>query len=150
MLSNKIDKLIIWLNLLQSRGTDNFTKHSISYYNKPSNELVSEAKKLLQLKEEKKQLPDLILIDGGRGHLNSALESLKKLGLQDKVDLISVAKGPDRKKNEIYKEELDESLTFDENSDMMLYIRKIRDSVHNYVINYNRKKRNMKLRDSMK
>lgn len=55
LLSKKIDKLIIWLNLLDSRGSEKFTKHSIDHYNKPSTQLVSEAKKLLELKDEKQQ-----------------------------------------------------------------------------------------------
>lgn len=101
-----------------------------------------------KLKKEKLELPDLILIDGGRGHLNIAKEVLKELKLN--IDLISIAKGKKRDKNEIYLINLDEPLIFDNNSSMMLFIRKIRDSVHNYVISYNRAKRNIALKKEFK
>ncbi|MCA9459652.1 MAG: excinuclease ABC subunit UvrC [Nanoarchaeota archaeon] len=84
--------------------------------------------------------PDLIIIDGGKGQLNAALKSLKKLKL--KIPIISLAK----KEEEIFIPDREESLKFDKNSKMMLYIRKIRDSVHNYVLGYNRKKREMHMK----
>lgn len=101
-----------------------------------------------RLKEENKTIPDLIIIDGGRGHLNAALKSLNKLNLN--LNIISIGKGVSRDKNEIYLPNLEESLTFNNDSKMMLTLRKIRDSVHNFVINYNRKKRDMKFKSEMK
>ncbi|MCA9495697.1 MAG: excinuclease ABC subunit UvrC [Nanoarchaeota archaeon] len=88
--------------------------------------------------------PDLIIIDGGKGQLNAALKSLNKLNL--KIPIISLAK----KEEEIFIPNREESLKFDKNSKMMLYIRKIRDSAHNYVVSYNRKKRDMKLKKEFK
>ena len=49
---SKIKKLIIWINLLDSVGSSNFSQNSITYYSKPSPKLVKMAKKLLRLKEE--------------------------------------------------------------------------------------------------
>ena len=49
---SKIRKLIIWINLLDSVGRENFSQNSILYYSRPSPKLVKEAKKLLRLKEE--------------------------------------------------------------------------------------------------
>lgn len=85
--------------------------------------------------------PDLIIVDGGKGQLASAMESLNRLNL--KIPIISLAK----KEEEIFMPEREDSLRFDKNSRMMLFIRRVRDSVHNYVITYNRKKRSMRLKD---
>ncbi|NCC71169.1 excinuclease ABC subunit C, partial [bacterium] len=99
-----------------------------------------------RLKEENDIMPDLIIIDGGKGQLKAATDALKYLSLRN-IDIISIAKGKDRKKNEIYKENIENPFIFDNNSDMILYLRKIRDSVHNFVIAYNRKKRDMKMKE---
>lgn len=97
---------------------------------------------------EKVDYPDLIIIDGGKGQLHSALESLEKLGLE--IPMISIAKGSKRDKNEIYLIDKDEPLVFDDNSKMMLFLRLVRDSVHNYVLSYNKQKRQMRLNEEMK
>ena len=97
-----------------------------------------------RLKNERSEYPDLIIIDGGLGHLNMALRSLKALGL--KIPIIALAK----ENEEIYQPGNDTSLKFDKNSRMMLLLREIRDSVHDFVLGYNRKRREMKLRDEFK
>ena len=87
------------------------------------------------------ELPNLIVCDGGVGQLNSTIEVLKLLKLYEKVDVISLAK----KDEIIYKYE-DENLKefkIDKNSKLMIYIRNIRDSVHNFVKSYNIKKRKL-------
>ena len=95
-----------------------------------------------KLKQENLEFPNLIIIDGGKGHLNTALNALNKLNLE--IPIISIAKGKNRDKNEIYLAQKDEPLIFDNNSQMLLNLRKIRDSVHNFVISYNRSKRKIK------
>ncbi len=91
-----------------------------------------------RIKEEKKNMPDLIIIDGGKGQLNSAKSALKELNLR--CDIISIAK----KNEEIYTLYSLNPLIFDKNSKMLLLIRHIRNCVHNYVISYNRSKRKIK------
>jgi len=100
-----------------------------------------------RLKDEKKELPNLIIIDGGKGQLKFAVKSLRELNL--KIPILSIAKGSKRDKNEIFLIGNEEPLIFDDNSQMMLFLRKVRDSVHNLVINYNRKKRDMKFDESL-
>ena len=97
--------------------------------------------KLLINKEE---LPDLIIIDGGELQLNSAVSSLNSTGIR--IPIIGLAK----KNEEIYTYGVKEPLRFDKNSRMMLLIRNIRDSVHNYVLAYNKKRRQMQVRDELK
>ncbi len=98
-----------------------------------------------RLKEERNthndtSFPELIIIDGGPGQLSSALDALKTLSLH--IPIISLAK----KEEEIYLPNEESPRNFDNNSKMMLLIRKIRDATHNYVISYNKKKRQMKFR----
>jgi len=93
-----------------------------------------------RIKNEKGQYPDLIIVDGGLGQLSASLKSLKALGL--KIPIIGLAK----ENEEIYTPNDSEPLTFDNNGKMMLLLREIRDSVHRFVLNYNRKRRDMKLR----
>ncbi len=97
-----------------------------------------------RLSEEHKQLPNLIVIDGGPGQLNAALQALSSLGLH--IPIIGLAK----KEEEIYLPGESTPLSYDKNSEMMLMLRKIRDSVHRFVLAYNRKKREMKMREDAK
>lgn len=141
-----------WVN--QKPDTNNYRKFEIkSFKNKNDDyaamrEVVYRRYRGIKEKSEKVDFPDLILIDGGKGQLHSALESLNKLNLT--IPIISIAKGSNRDKNEIYLIDKDEPLIFDNDSKMMLYLRQIRDSVHNYVISYNRQKRNMKFKGEIK
>ena len=84
--------------------------------------------------------PDLIIVDGGKGQLGVAREALKELGLQ--IPIIGLAK----KEEEIFFPTESEPRVFRKNSSMMLLIRQIRDSVHRFVITYNRKKREMRFK----
>lgn len=93
-----------------------------------------------RLQKEGAQMPDLVIIDGGRGQLNAALDALK--GLELKIPVIALAK----REEEIYIPGLSEPKKFDKNSRSMLFVRSVRDSVHKFVLGYNRKRREMRLR----
>ena len=94
-----------------------------------------------RLVEENSKLPDLIVIDGGKGQLDSALESLNRIGVQ--IPIIALAK----REEEIYTPHESVPLKFGQTTPMMLLVRRIRDSVHDFVLSYNRKKRDMRLRE---
>lgn len=94
-----------------------------------------------RLKEENTQMPDLIIIDGGHGQLGVALQALEELGLQ--IPIISLAK----REEEICLPNTNTMLNFGKNTPVMLLLRKIRDATHNYVITYNRKKREMQFKE---
>lgn len=94
-----------------------------------------------RLLDEHAKMPDLILIDGGPEQLKSALDSLNSLGL--KIPAIGLAK----KFEEIYLPDEDKPRRFDNNGKMMLLVRRIRDATHNFAITYNRKRRQMKMRE---
>jgi excinuclease ABC subunit C len=99
----------------------------------------------IRQKKENIPYPDLIIIDGGKGHLNIAKLVLEDLGILGKVDLISIAKGEKRDKNEIYLLDKEDPIILDLNSKEEIFLRKIRDKTHNFVINYNRYRRKLDL-----
>ncbi|CAM3208256.1 excinuclease ABC subunit UvrC [Streptobacillus felis] len=89
------------------------------------------------------ELPDLILIDGGKGQLGVAVDVLKELGKINYVDIISIAK----KEELIFKAGEDIPYIFDLNDEALKILIRTRDEVHRFGITYHRKlrsKRNIK------
>lgn len=95
-------------------------------------------RRYFRLLKEKKPMPDLIILDGGLGQLGAGLAALRELGL--KIPIVSLAK----KEEEIYTPNRKEPYKLDKESEVMLLIRSIRDSVHRFAIGYNRQKRKIK------
>lgn len=90
-----------------------------------------------RLLEEKKDLPQLIVIDGGKGQLNSALKSLDKLKLRGKIAIIGIAK----KLEEIYFPDDPVPLYIDKNSESLKLIQNLRNEAHRFGIAFHRLKR---------
>ena len=90
-----------------------------------------------RLLEENKPLPNLIIIDGGKGQLSSAIKSLEKLDIYGKIPIISIAK----RLEEIYTPNDDLPLLLKKNSETLKFIQRIRDEVHRFGITFHRKKR---------
>lgn len=87
--------------------------------------------------DEEKALPQLIVIDGGKGQLSSAMASLTKLGLNGRIDVIGIAK----KLEEIYKPGDPIPLYIDKKSETLRIIQQIRDEAHRFGITHHRKRR---------
>lgn len=87
--------------------------------------------------EEKQPLPQLIIIDGGKGQLSAAAESLEALGIAKAVTVVGLAKNVE----EIFFTGDRDSLKLPYNSKALLLIRYIRDEVHRFGISFHRKKR---------
>ena len=90
-----------------------------------------------RLLDENQPLPDLIVIDGGKGQLSAALKSLKKLSIHNKVDIISIAK----RFEEIYKPDDPYPLYISRNSYTLKLIQQIRDEAHRFGIEHHRNRR---------
>ncbi len=90
-----------------------------------------------RLLEENKALPQLIIIDGGKGQLSAALESIQILGLTGKTTLVGLAK----KQEELFFAGDTNSLQLLWNGDSLKLIRRIRDEVHRFGISFHRNKR---------
>ena len=95
------------------------------------------------LKEDRK-LPDLILIDGGKGQLSAAYEILKKLGLKDQP-VIGLAK----KEEEIFKPEKSEPIIISHSSPSLQLLQRVRDEAHRFAVSYHRKLRSRRLTHSL-
>jgi excinuclease ABC subunit C len=82
-------------------------------------------------------LPDLIIIDGGRGHLAAAKDALSAAGAEQ-VPLAGVAKGPDRKSDALYLPGRTNPKSIREGKPAYLLLRRIRDEAHRFAITYHR------------
>jgi excinuclease ABC subunit C len=87
--------------------------------------------------EEQGDIPDLIIIDGGKGQLSAAVKSLKEIGLYGKVSVIGIAK----KLEEIYVPEDPIPLYINKNSSTLRLIQRIRNEAHRFGITFHRLKR---------
>jgi excinuclease ABC subunit C len=90
-----------------------------------------------RLLEEKKSIPQLIIVDGGKGQLSSAIKSLEKLGLFGKVTVIGIAK----KLEEIYYPNDSLPMYLDKKSETLRIIQQMRDEAHRFGITHHRKRR---------
>jgi len=87
--------------------------------------------------EESKPLPQLIVVDGGKGQLSAALKSLEKLGLRGMITIIGIAK----KLEEIYYPDDPLPLYIDKKSETLKILQRLRDEAHRFGITHHRKKR---------
>ena len=93
-----------------------------------------------RLLKEEKPLPQLIVIDGGKGQLNAAMKSIEKLGLRGKITLVGIAK----RLEEIYFPKDSIPLYLDKKSETLRLIQNLRDEAHRFGISHHRKKRDIK------
>lgn len=90
-----------------------------------------------RLMDENKSLPQLIVIDGGKGQLNAALKSLEKLDIKNNVSIIGIAK----RLEEIFYPNDPIPLYLDKNSESLKLIQHIRNEAHRFGIKFHRNKR---------
>jgi excinuclease ABC subunit C len=84
--------------------------------------------------EEEKSLPQLIVIDGGKGQLSSAVQALKNLGVYGQVPIIGIAK----RLEEIYFPADPYPLHIDKKSESLRLLQRIRDEAHRFAITFHR------------
>ncbi len=97
-----------------------------------------------RLISEKKSLPQLIIIDGGKGQLNAAIKSLKKLSVENQMAIIGIAK----KLEEIYFPGDQYPLYIDKRSESLKLIQRLRNEAHRFGITFHRDKRSKAMIDS--
>ncbi|RYY82941.1 MAG: excinuclease ABC subunit C, partial [Chitinophagaceae bacterium] len=90
-----------------------------------------------RLVNEGEDLPQLVIIDGGKGQLGAAQEAIEELGLQGRMTLVGLAKNEE----ELFFVGDKDSLKLPYNSESLLLIRRIRDEVHNHGVSSHRNKR---------
>ncbi|WP_159470710.1 excinuclease ABC subunit UvrC [Dyadobacter sp. 3J3] len=99
------------------------------------NEIVG--RRYLRVIAENEPLPDLIIVDGGKGQLSAACDALKSLGIYGQVPIIGIAK----RLEEIYFPEDSLPLYIDKRSESLKLIQQIRDEAHRFAITFHRDKR---------
>ncbi|MCB0460536.1 MAG: excinuclease ABC subunit UvrC [Flavobacteriaceae bacterium] len=90
-----------------------------------------------RLLDEGQDLPQLIVIDGGKGQLSSALKSIDVLGLRNKIAIIGIAK----RLEEIYYPNDSIPLYLDKKSESLKIIQQLRNEAHRFAITFHRSKR---------
>jgi excinuclease ABC subunit C len=91
--------------------------------------------------EEEQNLPQLIIVDGGKGQLSSAMKSIDKLGLREKVTVIGIAK----KLEEIYFPGDSVPIYLDKNTVSLKIIQQLRNEAHRFGISFHRDKRSTEM-----
>jgi excinuclease ABC subunit C len=97
-----------------------------------------------RMMDEDNPLPQLIIIDGGKGQLSSAVKSLDLLGIKDKITIIGIAK----KLEEIYFSGDSVPLYLDKNSVSLKIIQQLRNEAHRFGISFHRNKRSSEMTKS--
>lgn len=90
-----------------------------------------------RLKAEGQPLPDLIIIDGGKGQLGAALEAIEEIGLQHELKLVGLAK----RLEELYKPGFSRSLILDRRSLALKLVQQLRDEAHRFGLSHHRNRR---------
>ncbi len=90
-----------------------------------------------RLQEEEQPLPQLIIIDGGKGQLSSALKSLEKLDLRGKIAIVGIAK----RLEELFYPDDPIPLYLDKKSETLKVIQQLRNEAHRFGIEFHRNKR---------
>lgn len=92
-------------------------------------------------KEKPDPLPDLLMVDGGKGQLNIAVSILKSLGLYGTLDVLGIAKKDSRKgeiQDKIFLPGRANPVIFGKETDLLWFLQKVRDEAHRYAISFHR------------
>ena len=97
-----------------------------------------------RLKKSSKTIsfPDLMIIDGGKGHFNTALNALKNCKLEKKIELASIAKGEKRNEgNETFYVKGNKKIKFKTNDKTLFFLQRLRDEAHRFAITSHKTRR---------
>jgi len=93
-----------------------------------------------RLLEEEKALPDMILIDGGRGQLNAALTALNRLGIEG----LTIA-GLAKREEEVYVPDREEPIRLDRHDPALQLLQMVRDETHRFAVSSHRRRRSKRM-----
>lgn len=133
-------------------GEEGFIKKDYRKYNIKDANTADDYAMLREVLERRlvklKEMPDLLLIDGGEGHLSTAQNVLYSIGLN--IPLVCISKGVDRNAGkEIFHQVNKAEFTLSKDLAVMKYLQILRDEVHRYAITSHRKKRSMAMNFSL-
>ena len=87
---------------------------------------------------EKLELPELILVDGGKSQISAVKDTLSELNLSDRIKVCGLVKNDHHRTNELLDGDTLETYEIDKTSNLFHYLTRIQDEVHRYTINYHR------------
>ena len=88
--------------------------------------------------------PDLLMVDGGKGQLNIAVEVMREMGITGQFDVIGIAKKDERRgetRDKVYMPGRANPVGFGKDGDLLLLLQRIRDETHRFAIGYHRQRR---------
>ena len=133
--SNIVASMVSFLNGKPNKKA--YRKYKLRNINKPNDyESIKQIvyRRYRRILKENTSLPNLIIIDGGKGQLNSAITALKKLNLYNKTNIIGIAK----KLEEIYFPNDSIPILLNKKSEHLKFIQKIRNEAHRFAISYHK------------
>jgi excinuclease ABC subunit C len=107
-------------------------------------EVLNRRLKNSHLKQNSEPLPDLLMVDGGKGQLNIALAVIKELALEGQFQIIAIAKKDEKKgetRDKIFMPGRTNPILFGKDADLLLFLQRIRDEAHRFAIIFHRKRR---------
>ena len=90
---------------------------------------------------KRNNIPDLMIVDGGRGQLSIAVKVAKQLDVFDKIDIISIAKEHGQEGEKIYLPDVETPLFFKDDSLVLRFCQRVRDEAHRFGVGRHRKRR---------
>ena len=133
--SNIVASMVSFLNGKPNKKE--YRKYKLKNINKPNDyESIKQIvyRRYKKTLKEKTPLPNLIIIDGGKGQLSSAIIALKKLNLYNKINIIGIAK----KLEEIYFPNDSIPILLNKKSEHLKFIQKVRNEAHRFAISYHK------------
>lgn len=91
--------------------------------------------------KEENDLPDLLVVDGGRGQLSMAIRVLEQIGLAGMVELASIAKERENEGEKVYRPGRKNPIVLPRHSPVLLFLMRVRDEAHRYGVTFHRKLR---------
>ncbi len=136
--TNPVSACVVFKNAKPSKG--DYRKFNVKTVEGPNDfDTMKEAvyRRYHRLVTEGESLPQLIIIDGGKGQLGAALESLEKVGLRGKIAIIGIAK----RLEEIYFPGDSLPIYLDKRSESLKLIQQLRDEAHRFGLSHHRDRR---------
>lgn len=136
--TNAVAACVVFKNTKPSK--QDYRKYNIKTVDGPNDFASMEEiifRRYSRLLEEKADLPQLIVIDGGKGQLSAALISLEKLGLRGKISIVGIAK----RLEEIYYPDDPIPMYLDKTSETLKIIQHLRNEAHRFGITFHRAQR---------
>lgn len=148
--TDRVSALVVYLN--GSKDKNSYRKFILKNDQKSDYEYMKEVifRRYKKIIEEKRPLPNLIIVDGGRIQINAALHSLKQLNLDSIIPIIGLAKN-DQHKTEKIVHSNGKEIILDKKSSLYFYLLEMQDEVHRFAVNfYNKRKRKSLFSNSLK